>query len=186
MTFFRKWKACTFLFLSLYACSSVTPVTIQHRSLSRFEPIFHGQYESFCDFYDPVSYFEISESSDFVSFDVTIFEWKDASWQRSIIHTFTFDDKEEADLIFGKGYSDCALYLQVYSNDSYSSKVDLPYDLSGLEISSISQIQLDQSDFVPIMAFYEKDHSFSLDDFQKDLGDFSGRYYFLCLSLSQV
>ena len=184
MTFFKKIVSICFLFL-FYGCSSMTPVSIEHHKVSSFDPLFSESYQTFSDFYGPISYFEITEPSSFVSFDVTMFEWKESQWIKSLSHTIQLYD-EPVDLFFGISESDCALYIEIAGPEPRSTTFNYDLDVSGLAYSPVSFIQVEESSFVPIMAFYEKDHPFSLDDFQKDLGDFSGRYAFLCLSFSQV
>lgn len=184
MTFLKRSFLFFFLFL-FTACSSLTPVSIEHRNVSSFDPLFSESYQTFSDFYGPISYFEITDPSSFVSFDVTMFEWKESQWIKSLSHTIQLY-YEPVDLFFGISESDCALYIEIAGSEPRSTTFNYDLDVSGLAYSPVSFIQVEESSFVPIMAFYEEDQSYSFTDFQKDLGDFSGRYAFLCLSFSQV
>ena len=184
MTFLKRFFSIFILFL-FTACTSVHPLSIEHRSVSDFDPLFSDTYQTFSDSFDPVSHFEIAGTSSFVSFDVAMFEWKDSEWNKSLSHTIQLHD-EPVDLFFGTSVSNCTLYIEIPGSESRSSTFDYDIDLSGLEHSPVSFIQVEDDSFVPIMAFYEEGQSYSFKDFQKDLGDFSGRYVFLALSFSQV
>lgn len=175
-----------FCLLMFSGCSIPSP-TIERRTEAQLEGISGTAYREFEIGTKPLGFFEITDCADYASFELSLFQWEDNSWQK--IHDYDFSiHGDPLSLAVAQTKEDARLSFYA-SSGSHDSHWYTDYAFSTnteLHSSSIDVVQTKENEYVPIMVFYADGVHYSFDDFYENSNDTGNPYYFLCISFQQV